>query len=526
MLRDAVIKATITCGCLTTVDMGGMDWKFVSKNMTRTCLPRQVAERWKLVKDKTVKGPWSDHEDSLLKALVTKLGAKKWSNIANYVPGRKGKQCRERWLNHLDPTLKKTAWTDEELNILIEAQSQQGNSWSRIAKLIPGRSENAVKNQWNSLMHRHWSSMLKKKDSNCTAAAATTTTATTTNTSNSKAAANQQKKKKPKKVSKNASKNKVVNMTAKQVNNNKTNSTNSSKEKSSTMTMTKTATKTAKVAKNTSTTTTKSKTTKTTTKSAKTTTTKKTSTKSSKKTTTSSNRSHTTTNDNNNSNNNKSRSMSGNSGMSIDTSHPGSGTKRRQRTKMSRTHSPVYVRVPAILSHNADNNGLLRLAYSAFAKSKYLPRIPSAPSLAIMRSRQTMLNESKSGDDSVSYSNKELDLLNNPNCWKKGQNCVLEMTNGFLQDEMQRSRLFSMVRLNTNELETSYANASVRKKSILDHELKMQQQQHQSKKTKLAGSTKIQTQEVASTFFVCVLLLVLSKHIHYHTHFLTFTQVH
>ena len=56
-----------------------------------------------MIKDKTVKGPWSEHEDNLLKALVNRLGPKKWSNIANYVPGRKGKQCRERWLNHLDP---------------------------------------------------------------------------------------------------------------------------------------------------------------------------------------------------------------------------------------------------------------------------------------------------------------------------------------------------------------------------------------------------------------------------------------
>ena len=81
-----------------------------------------------------------------------------------------------------------------------------------------------------------------------------------------------------------------------------------------------------------------------------------------------------------------------------------------------------------------------------------------------MRSRQTMAAESKEHD---SGSDKELNLLNDPNCWKKGKNCALEMTNGFLQDEMQRSRLFSMVRLSENEMNTSRTNAYRLRRSIL-----------------------------------------------------------
>ena len=60
------------------------------------------------------------------------------------------KQCRERWLNHLDPSLKKGGWTAEEDAILAAAQARWGNAWARVFRLLPGRSENAVKNRWNS----------------------------------------------------------------------------------------------------------------------------------------------------------------------------------------------------------------------------------------------------------------------------------------------------------------------------------------------------------------------------------------
>ena len=101
-----------------------------------------------------IKNKFTAEEDKLLIELASKSKVHNWNDIAEALGTRNARQCRERWNNYLNPTLRNDPWTEEEDRLLLEKHHELGTHWNKIAKSFKNRSDNSIRNRWQLLM-RH-----------------------------------------------------------------------------------------------------------------------------------------------------------------------------------------------------------------------------------------------------------------------------------------------------------------------------------------------------------------------------------
>jgi len=127
-------------------------WRDISENFDNKN-PLQCFSRYKRIRPGIVKGSWSKEEDEQIVQLVNTFG-KSWSKIAKFMSTRNGKQIRDRFINVLDPAIKKGKFSEAEDKKLIELFYKYGSRWSTISKFFPDRTADMIKNRFHSSIKR------------------------------------------------------------------------------------------------------------------------------------------------------------------------------------------------------------------------------------------------------------------------------------------------------------------------------------------------------------------------------------
>ncbi|KHN09838.1 Anthocyanin regulatory C1 protein [Glycine soja] len=112
------------------------------------------------------RGAWTPEEDRKLAQCIEIHGAKRWKTVAiKSGLNRCGKSCRLRWLNYLRPNIKRGNISDEEEDLILRLHRLLGNRWSLIAGRLPGRTDNEIKNYWNSHLCKKVNQKVEKPES-------------------------------------------------------------------------------------------------------------------------------------------------------------------------------------------------------------------------------------------------------------------------------------------------------------------------------------------------------------------------
>lgn len=106
---------------------------------------------------KVTRQPFTEEEDQKLRHIMETVEFEKWTQVATLFGGTKNpRQCRDRWVNYLCPGVNTNEWTEEEDLVLVQTYQKLGKKWSKIANFLPGRSENNIKNRWHSYLKKRF----------------------------------------------------------------------------------------------------------------------------------------------------------------------------------------------------------------------------------------------------------------------------------------------------------------------------------------------------------------------------------
>lgn len=138
---------------INLVRQNGEDWNRIASKLDNKTA-KQCMQKFKNSQRSAKKGNWTSQEDELLFSWVDIHGPTKWTECSKEIKGRCGKQCRERWVNILNPDVKKGNWSDYEQDVIFNNLSTYNTSWSAMSHILPGRTENSIKNYFYSSVRR------------------------------------------------------------------------------------------------------------------------------------------------------------------------------------------------------------------------------------------------------------------------------------------------------------------------------------------------------------------------------------